>query len=482
MTRGVGAGGGQRVCIIGGGITGLSAAYYLLRLAEARQKSLQLVILEADHRLGGKIRTARNKDLILELGPDSMLRRKPWALDLVRQIGLGDEIVGNDPRAGQMYAYHQGKIYPLPVGLLPGAATDPRQLLRSPLLSWPGKLRVLLEPFLPARMDDQDETIASFARRRLGVEAGKRMLEPLLKAPFGGAASRLSLLATYPDLRRLERSHGSLSQAVRGMAGVARAAADPAQRPSAFASLRSGLEKLVHALAGTLQQSPVCTIVTGTAVTAVNPGSRSRYRVIAGSASEEFDAVIITAPAFAAANIIRPVVPEVVEPLLAIDYESIGVVGFAFRRSSVSHSLDGSGIIIPEDSPLTMTGCAWLSSKWPHSCPADLALIRCFFKPRAGVSPDDLVHVVYEEMASLLGIKDPPIWTRFIHWPNAIPQYNLGHLERVERIEAALSQFPGLFLTGAALRGIGLPDCVRQGREAAEQAATFLFSNSHKAR
>lgn len=471
----------RRVCVVGGGITALSAAYYLLRYGQQNRQSFQITILEAEHRLGGKLRTERDRGLTLELGPDSLLKRKPWAVELIDQLGLTGDLVASHASTRKMYVTANGNVEPLPEGLLMGAPVNPAHLLSSRILSWPGKLRALLEPLLPPKAVDEDETLAAFARRRLGEEAARKLLEPLLKAPYAGRAAELSLMATYPGLRELERRYGSLTDAVR-----------QGYRPGegAFVTLRQGLEHLVQQLVAELSRSAngqpgqsTVEIKTGLAATRVVPKNGRCYRVAAREAgkpeelTEDFDAVIITTPAFVTAEILESFLSEAANVLAAIPYASVGIVGFAFHRSQISHPLDGSGLLVPEDSPLILSGCTWLSSKWPHSCPEDTALIRCFHKLEPGVTTEAAINQVLDEISSLLGIKGKPYWIRSIQWTKAIPQYTLGHLKRVDLLEKLLAPYPGLLLAGAALKGIGIPDCVRQGRDAAAQLANNSLSS-----
>lgn len=480
---------GHDVCIAGGGITGLAAAFFLVQMAKAHGRPLRVTIIEASDRVGGKIATYTDGDVVLELGPDSVLRRKPWAVDLARQLGLGDQLVGNNRDAAKMYTIHRGRLEPLPDGLLLGAPADLSGLLDTPLLSWPGKIRAALEPLLPPlnpRGGYTDETIASFARRRLGTEAARQLLEPVLKAPYAGQASQLSLMATYPWLRSLEEQHGNLTQGVRHMMEMMSGRGSQSS-PSPFTSLKSGLESIVHRLQAVLESSAACRIVTGARVSRVEPSTGGRFRVhfcdksaSSSSSSENFDAVIITTPAFAAAQMLSSPVPELASRLEEIPYVSVGVIGLAFDRSQVGHPLDGSGILLPEDSPGLMSGCTWFSSKWPHSAPSNIALLRCFFKPDPFSSEEEIVTTILAELAPLLDIAGSPLWWKIQMWENSIPQYTLGHLQRAEAIDGIVTEYHGLSVAGAAFRGIGIPDCVRQGWEAAGRTAAHLWQITPK--
>ncbi|MFO7173081.1 MAG: protoporphyrinogen oxidase [Bacillota bacterium] len=498
--------GPPRVAVVGGGITGLAAAYYLEQQARAAGREVEIHLLEEAPVLGGKVQTEQAGELTIEAGPDSYLARKVAATRLAQAVGLGDALVESTPGRLKTYVYHRGRLHPLPEGMVLVAPTRIGPFLASPLISPLGKLRMALDLVLPPRQEEGDESIGAFLRRRLGDEAVEVLAGPLLSGIYAGNPDELSLLATFPMFRDLERRHGSL---VRGLLRQARGARAPAAgqtrppagpaapgeaRPpgapgrrdtpgsrSAFVSLRGGLGRLVRAVAGALQ---VTRVRTGTAVRRLERGPGGlghpgRYRLTLGDGTTlQADAVILAVPAYAAAPLVEPISPGAAAALAAIPYVSTAVVALAYRRSQVP-PLEGSGFVVSHRERRSVTACTWVSSKWPHLVAGDWALLRCFVG-RAGdeelaLAPEpEILAAVRRDLAEMMDLRAEPALTRVYRWPRAMPQYRVGHLERLARIEAALAAEPGIILAGAAYRGVGVPDCISQGEQAARQAAAFL--------
>lgn len=467
------------VVIIGGGITGLAAAYHLQKQSRAAGVSLRYTLVERDERLGGKIVTDYSGDAgecVVEGGPDSFVARKPWAVDLVRELGLGDAVIGANQARHSTYVLRHGRLTPLPAGLGMIAPTQWLPFLRSPLFSSRGKLRVALEQFIPARRDAADETLAHFVRRRFGQEALDLLGEPLLAAIHSGVADQQSMLATFPNFRAMEREHGSITRAARRQAAKTRQNGAP---NAAFVSLRGGIGTLVDALVARLDGP----LLTGRAVTALEPGDDAEsygVRLDDGTVLHA-DALIVTTPAYVAAELVDPLNAKLAQTLCEIPYVSTGTITLAYRRSEVGTPLDGFGVVIPRREGRRINACTMSSLKFPHRAPDDSLLVRVFVggtnRPDLlDLDDDALCDVVREELRDVLGITAAPMWSRVYRWWNANPQYNLGHLERVERIAALCP--PGLLLSGSAYRGVGIPDCVRQAQEAAEQI--FMYTQTHQ--
>lgn len=488
------AAGDHRVVIIGGGITGLAAAYFLEQRARAAGRALACDLVEADGRLGGKVRTEHHAGLVIEQGPDSYLARKTAATDLIRAVGLATELEGVTPGRLKTYVLHRGRLHPLPEGMVLVAPTRVGPFLRSSLLSPLAKARLALDLVLPPRRAAGDESLGHFIRRRLGDEALQVLAGPLLAGIHAGDPDHLSLLATYPQFRDLERTHGSL---VRGLLRQARAAAAarppgpgaavaapaadrPPDRPggrSFFLTLRRGL--------GTLP----ATVAAALAVTRAHTGRRAErlQRRPGGGYTVTLDdgtslaagAVVLAVPAFAAAPLMAPLAPAAADELAAIPYASTAVVALAFPRDRVGHRMPGSGFVVAGTERRAITACTWVSSKWPHAAPGDLALVRCFVgkagdEALALAPTDEVVAAVRRELADIMGLAAEPALTRIYRWPRAMPQYQVGHLERLGVIDQALAGDPGLVLAGAGYRGIGIPDCISQGAAAADRVAAAL--------
>jgi oxygen-dependent protoporphyrinogen oxidase len=465
------------VVIVGGGVTGLAAAYRLRERARATGAALRCTVLERAARPGGKIVTDRpggpGGEWVVEGGPDSFVTRKPWALELIRELGLAGEVVGTRPAPHATYVLRRGRLVPLPAGLGLIAPTQWGPFLRSSLFSPMGRLRVVLEQWIPARRGEADETLAAFVRRRFGREALERLGEPLLAGIHNGVAERQSLLATFAHFREAERTHGSV---IRGARRAARAAhATGGARTSPFVTLRGGMGTLIDALVAQLGDA----LVTGCGAAAIEAaGGQGAYRVrLDDGRVLDADALIVTTPAYAAADLVRPFGPELARLLGEIPYVSTGTVSLAYRRGDLGAKLDGFGVVIPRGEGRRINACTLSSLKFPHRAPGDHLLVRAFVggTHRADLldlTDDALGGLVREELREVLDIAAPPLWQRVHRWRDGNPQYNLGHLERVERLDALCP--PGLILSGSAYTGVGIPDCVRQASEAAERVLQHL--------
>ncbi len=458
-----------RVVVVGGGISGLATAYFLNKSAP----ELSITVVEKDERLGGKIQTERAQGCVIEAGPDAMLTQKPWALDLCKALGLEGQLISPLP-GRKTFVLQGGRMRRLPRGAMGFIPSDFLGFLTSDLFSLAGKLRMGLEPFVPPKRDDGDESLGGFVRRRLGDESLERLAEPLLAGVYAADADRLSLEATFPTLRALEREHGNL---IRGALAFRRKAKAKGPKAPMFTSLETGLGTLVDSLEAALVGVQ---IVCGQRAVSLERLADDAYALELGSGQRlEADHVVLTTPAFAAAELLAPLSPAAAEQLGAIPYASTAVVTLGFERRAVAHPLDATGFLVPRTEGRALTACTWSSSKWPGRAPEHLALLRCFFGKR-GVSDalalddDALVGLASEELRELVGAQGAPLLARVHRWPRAMPQYEVGHLARLERIERALDPFPSLHLVGAGYRGIGLPDCVKGARDAAGRVLRSL--------
>ncbi len=463
-----------RLIIIGGGIAGLAAAYFAL--TRAQNPPDEVIVLEKDDRWGGKIMTERVDGFVIEGGPDTFIALKPWGMALARELGVADCLHGSNPRQKNTYILRKGRLHPLPGGLTMMIPTDFGGMLRTGLISWPGKLRMGLDFLLPPAKSPGEESLGRFVSRRLGREAYEALIEPLMSGIYAGDGDLLSLQATFPYLRDLEVKHGGL---VRGALAAKRErmkrdGAAPGSR-SMFVTPQTGLAELVEALVGRLRALGA-ELRLGAEVAGLQKTSK-QYSVISNQGTAlDADRLILATPAYASARTMRPHDPELATLLDAIPYASTATVSLAYRLADVPRPLDGYGYVIPRREGRRALACTWTSTKFPHRAPEGMALLRVFVG-RAGQeaaidwTEDGLLDIAREELRLTLGVTAAPILHRVFIWPRAMPQYNVGHPARVQRIMAGLERWPGLALAGAAYHGIGIPDCIHSG----EMAVGKLF-------
>jgi len=475
----------KKVIIIGGGITGLAAAYALQELARKNQAPVSYTLIESQPRLGGKILTDTDHGFVIEGGPDSFISQKPWALDLCRQLGLKDRLTGTNREQTATYILHNGRLVNLPEGLMLLVPTRLRPLIATQLFSPLGKLRMGMDWIIPRSAETGDESLAGFVRRRLGREAVERLAEPLLAGIYAGDAEQMSLAATFPQFKELEQRHGSL---IRGMLARRR---ELLKRPSSgpvpaagtppttmFMTLKGGLSELVTALVSKLDQN---SLIIGTQAERIHwKSGLSTFQVrMKDGTSLTADAVIAASPAFVAADLLAETDATLVRSLREIPYVSTATVSLAYRKDGFRHPLNGFGFVVPRREGRNIMACTWTSTKFPHRAPGDRVLLRCFVggagrEDLAALSEKDLVNAVRDDLRAIMNITEEPVLSRVYRWEKANPQYPVGHLDRLAGLDDRLSRLPGLFLAGAAYRGVGVPDCIRQGNEAAEQTFKYL--------
>lgn len=469
------------VVIVGGGIAGLATAYELSR------RGVSFVVLERAPRAGGVILSEHIDGFTIDGGPDALLIQKPDGIRLCEEIGLGDRLVPTKlPRLA--YIQRGGRLHALPAASVLGIPTQWGPFIRTRLFSWPGKVRMGMELFVPPRREDTDESIGAFMTRRFGREAKEYLAEPLLAGIHAGDVDRLSIRALFPRFVEAERKHGSLLRAFRS--------APAAPRPQrtnpdgAFKSLPGGLSEMVQALVRAIGEQHIRTNTSVTAITSQlsalgQPSALSSepspvFRVDTAS-GERFEgrALVVATPAWASSVLLRDIDGELARVCGEIPYASAATVALAFNRDQIAHPLTGSGYVVPRvENPAILAG-SWLSSKWPNRAPDGRALLRTFFggarDPKALERSDaELVQLSMAALRPLLGIAGDPILTRIYRWERSNAQHEVGHLDRLAAIERRLAAHPGLFLTGSGFRGVGIPDCVADGRATAQRVAERL--------
>lgn len=454
--------------MVGGGISGLAAAHRLL-MAGAK-----VTVVEKSSRLGGKVMTEHSDGFLIEGGPDSFVSGKGSVVELACELGLTDRIISSRPEHKGSYVWWRGRLHPLPEGLLLMAPSRLSPLLRSSLLSWKGKLRVLGDLVLPRRSHGGDESLESFVVRRLGREVLERIAEPLVAGIHAAEPDTMSLLASFPRFLQMEREHRSLILAARSAA----AKPAPGNGLSYFASFKDGMGELPAALVKAMNGVDV---KTGVAVTRLSSGVGGDYRLALDDGTElETQGVVLATPAQDTAALLSEVVPAAAAVVAGIPQVATATVTLAFRVDEIP-GLFGSGFVVPSAERRRIRGVSYLSQKWSGRVPdQQFALLRAFVGGPNGqelaVSDEaPLVAAVRGELAALIGITARPRLVRTHSWEGGLHQYTLGHLDRVSGAESALAACRGLALAGAAFHGIGLNECIESGRRAAE---TVLASRS----
>ncbi|CAI6014848.1 protoporphyrinogen oxidase [Cohnella sp. JJ-181] len=477
-----------RIAVVGGGLTGLSAAFYACRLADEAGVAVEVTLFEASDRLGGKVNTLRRDGFVIERGPDSFLGRKLPMLHLAKDLDLLGELVGTNPAAVKTYLAHGGELRPMPKGLNLGIPNDLGAFAQNSLVSPHGKLRALDELRIPPNVTGDDESVGDFLERRLGREMVEKIAEPLLAGIHAGDLYKLGIQATFPQFAEMERKYGSV---IRGMieakrkAPVAGAKAAAARSeavggypvpPTAFLTFRNGLSTLIESLQARLQAYD-CDVRLGTGVRSlerIDSEQLSVYKMrLEDGTAFEADRVLIATPAFSALPLLAPHIDAAT--LANIDYVSVANVVLGFDEKGFGHNLDGSGFLVPRAEKRTITASTWTSAKWQHTAPSGKRLIRCYVGragDESGVElPDaELVEAVRLDLRELMGLTAEPEFVEITRLRRSMPQYPVGHTAAIAALRAQLAaSLPGVYATGASFDAVGLPDCVEMGRTAAVQ-------------
>jgi protoporphyrinogen/coproporphyrinogen III oxidase len=458
----------KRIAIIGGGISGLSAAYALEQKKRAGA-GVEYTVFEGSPRFGGVLVTDHVEGCLVEAGPDSFLTEKPWASDLCRQLGLGDQLIGSNDADRKTYILTHGHLVEMPDGLMFMVPTKIVPSVLSPLFSTATKIRMAREWFHPPHKADGDETVAAFVERHYGAEMVDRLADPLLSGVYGGEASQLSVRAVLPRFAEMEAKHGSLGRAMlAARKKMAQAAKVPA-RPL-FSSLKEGMQQMIDAL---LVEIPPDSLRANAVVQAVQPQDGG-WTISAGLDSDQFDAVVLALPARQGARLLQFASQPLAAELAAIAYSSSVTLTLGYDRAVRESLPPGFGFLVPRSEGTRMLAATFVHNKFPHRAPADRALIRCFLggardEAVLDLSGEEIVNIARTELLKILGLRAQPLFARVYKWKSAMAQYAVGHLERLQRIEALRQGLPGLALAGNGFSGIGVPDCVRSGTEAANE-------------
>lgn len=475
----------RKVAVVGGGITGLTAAYYVYREAEARGEGVEVTLLEGSDRLGGRVNTLRRDGFVIERGPDSFLARKLPMIRLAESLGIAGELTGTNPAAKKTYISRDGRLHAMPAGLVLGVPTDVEAFQTTALVSEEGKQQALADrEIAPGEAALGDESVGAFLERHMGAEMVTRIFEPLLAGIYAGDLYGLSLQATFPQFKEMERQYGSLiagsiearkAAAASSSAGAASVTGTASLPASVFYTFKNGLSTVVEALEERLREYG-CDIRLSSRVESLAKAEGTGYRLtLADGELVDADAVVVALPAAAMAGLLAPHTD--VSALTNIRYVSVAnvVLGYDSAVEGSVGTLDGSGFLVPRGEGRTITASTWTSVKWLHTAPEGKRLIRCYVG-RAGdeagveLSDEEITAAVRRDLRDLMGLEAAPSFVEITRLRHSMPQYPVGHKEAIASFVSGLeANLPGVIASGQPFGGVGLPDCVAQGQSAAER-------------
>ncbi len=475
----------KRIAVVGGGITGLSAAFHLLELADQQKQPIEVTLFESQPEAGGWIGTIDQKDYLIDTGADMFITNKPAAIELCKRLGLEDQLISTNQKYRGALILKDGQPVPVPLGFELMTPSRIGPMLKTPLLSLRGKLRMGLEYFIKCResaagLDQDDESLAHFVTRRFGEEALTRLIQPLVAGIYTSDPEKLSLRATLPRFLDMERDHRSLIKAIRKQKRAAKSDDATGARYGLFAAFRGGMQTLIQTLADRVSERG--SLLYDQRVTKVNPAADSGYEVSSESGGvpqrQHFDAVILTTAAPSAAKITATFAPELAGLLAQIEYASTAILVNIFNLSDIRHPLNAFGLVIPAAEQRKIFAVAFASRKFPGRAPEGQVQLRTFvggaMQPELLAHSDaELTSIVRDELKDILGVTGEPLFSKLLRHNQSMPQYHLGHLQLVEQIEQRAAKYPALELAGNAYRGVGIPDCIHS----AEQAAERLFAS-----
>jgi oxygen-dependent protoporphyrinogen oxidase len=465
----------KQAIIVGGGISGLATAYLLREKAKAAGIEVGITLLEKENRLGGKIWSIKEEGFLCEWGPNGFLDNKPQTLDLCRDLKADGRLLRSNDNARKRFIFSGSILNRLP-------ETGP-SFLKSSLISWPGKFRLAMEPFIPQYRGDEDETLAAFGRRRLGEEALNKLIAPMVSGIFAGDPETMSLKSCFPRIAELEAEYGGLIKAMIRLAkkkkaeiAAGKAVASAAGPGGVLTSFRGGIQDLTDILAAELGMT---VIRSGEEVVKVVKGESVPWRVVTARGELDADAVLLATPAYATADFLEETDSAISGVLRQIPYATMTVVCFGYERDRINYDLNGFGYLIPKQEKLSTLGTLWDSSIFEGRAPEGKVLLRSMmggacFPQYLKLSDAEVEKRVRDDLERTMGITAPPSFIRIFRHEKAIPQYTVGHGKRLEALSGLLEKHPGLVLTGNSYRGIGLNDCVAAAHRGAQEALEKL--------
>ncbi len=467
----------QKVVIIGGGITGMTTAFYLQKEVEKRKLPIEIKLIEASHRLGGKMQTVVKDGFTIERGPDSFLARKLSMSRLAKEVGMEDQLVHNS--TGKSYVLVNDVLHSMPGGSIMGIPTEIGPFVKTNLFSIPGKIRAAADFILPRSPGGKDQSLGQFFRRRLGDEVVESLIEPLLSGIYAGDIDELSLMSTFPQFYEVEQKHRSL------IIGMKKATPSQPKSPEnkgkakgGFLTFKSGLQSFVDAIEENLDPKM---IVKGHRVEKITKGSKHYELYLNNGEMIKADCIVAATPHKVTQSMFSHY--RFFDPFKSVPSTSVATVALAFPKEAVKKDIDGTGFVVSRRGDYSITACTWTHKKWEHSTPEGKVLLRCYVG-RSGdetivdLSDDRIIQIVLEDLSKTMDITMKPDFAIVSRWKDSMPQYTVGHKHRLEKInQHVASELPGVFLAGASYGGVGLPDCIDQGEKAVEGVLDFLKCN-----
>jgi len=467
----------KRVIVVGGGISGLATAVHLVE----ESPELDVVVLEENDRLGGVIATHREDGFLVEEGPENFITNVPWCMDFCRKIGFEQQLIATNDEFRAAFVVRDGELCKIPEGFVIMAPSRLKPILTTPILSWKGKLRLMLEWLVPRKKEETDESLTSFATRRFGREVFERLIQPLVGGIYTADPDQLSLSATMPRFVKMERDHGSLTRAVFKEAAQKKAQKGKSSgaRSGVFVGAKAGMSEMVDVIRTRLGESR---FRTSAKVTRISKKGDGQFHLdLAGVNSEtvQADAVVVATPAYHAANILNEMSAQLSDELNKIPYAGCALVSLGYRREQIGHQLDGFGYVTPQVEDREVLSSSFNSVKYVGRAPNGCELIRVFIGGACQehlVDSDEkkLLEIAENELHQLLKVEGVPVFTHIVRQRKKMPQYHIGHEDLVKRIGELTDEQDGLFLTGNAYHGVGMPFCVRGGETTAKKVVSFL--------
>ncbi|NRD78373.1 protoporphyrinogen oxidase [Bacillus sp. BRMEA1] len=464
----------QKVVIIGGGITGLSAAFYLQKTVMEQNLPIEILLIEASHRLGGKMQTVVRDGFIIERGPDSFLERKTSVIKLAKEVGMDNQLVHNS--TGKSFVLVNEKLHPMPGGSIMGIPTEIGPFIKTDLFSIPGKLRAAADFILPRSESGKDQSLGQFFRRRLGNEVVENLIEPLLSGIYAGDIDQLSVMSTYPQFYEIEQKFRSL------IIGMKKATPSRAKQPvqkertkGAFLTFKTGLQSFAEAIEVKLHPN---SILKGHRVEKITRLNHHYEIYLNNGETLTADSIIASTPHIVTQSMFSDY--RFFDPFKSVPSTSVATVALAFPKEAIKQDIDGTGFVVSRNNDYSITACTWTHKKWTHSTPEGKVLLRCYVG-RAGeeaivdLSDDRIIKIVLDDLKKIMDITMEPDFAVVSRWKNAMPQYIVGHKQRLSTIhEHIKKELPGVFIAGSSYEGVGIPDCIDQGVAAVANVLKYL--------